>query len=112
MTSVPALFRSTASQAVYRRLLASLERLGPFTVETKKTCVHVCHGRAFLGVHPRATGLLVNIVTEKGLRSPRVRKSEALSARRWQNHVLIESPADVDAELLGWFATARALCEK
>jgi hypothetical protein len=45
-------------------------------VQNKKTSLHIVHGRAFLGVHPRATELLLTIVTTTALDSTRVRNGE------------------------------------
>jgi Domain of unknown function (DUF5655) len=100
--------RST-SKEVYAAILALLDRLGPYEVENKKTSLHLTHGRAFLGVHPRAAGLLVNIVLTAPLDSPRVRKAEQVSANRCHNEVVVSSPTDVDDEVAAWIAEAYAL---
>ena len=55
---------------IYQRLLTVLAELGPFGLEEKKTSIHVVRARAFLGVHPRKTALLVNIAPRD--RSPAI----------------------------------------
>ena len=105
----PAMFKSPSSQAVYARLLAGLKRVGPFEAEVKKTSVHLVHGRAFAGVHPRATGIELQIVTVAPIRSARIRKVEQVSKHRCHCAVKLESPAEVDAQLLGWLKAAYAL---
>src|SRR4051794_5706898 len=65
MASVPKLLKSPASQDVYARLIGTLKGLGPFTLEEKKTCLHLVRGHAFAGIHPRSTGLLLNLVLDQ-----------------------------------------------
>ena len=110
MSGTPAIFKTDVSRALYEKLFTAVRRIGPHEVELKKTCVHACRGRAFLGVHPRATGLLLSIVTDKPIRSARLRKCEQLSARRWHAELLVESAGELDSELKGWIAEAYALC--
>ena len=111
MTRTPAIFKTDVSRALYEKLFTAVRRIGPHDVELKKTCVHACRGRAFLGVHPRATGVLLSIVTDAPIKSERLRKCEQLSARRWHAQLLVESPKELDAELKRWIAEAYALCE-
>jgi len=98
-----------ASRTIYAALLEAIDELGPYEVEAKKTSLHLSRGRAFLGVHPRSTGLLLNVVTTTALDSPRVRRSEQISANRCHNEVLLTSVDDVDDELRDWIGQAYAL---
>ena len=111
MSRIPSVFKSPASREVYARLLGGTKKLGKFEVEEKKTCVHWSRGRAFAGVHPRATGIVLSLVFDTPLKSARVRKSEKLSANRYHAELLIEDPEEVDAQLLGWMEKAYALTE-
>jgi hypothetical protein len=97
------------ARGIYDNLLAHLTLLGPYEVEAKKTSLHITRGRAFLGVHPRRGGLLLNIVTPEALEDPRIKKAERVSANRWHNEVVVSSPGDLDAELLGWLRQAYEL---
>jgi hypothetical protein len=92
--------------ALYQQLLRTLNALGEYDVETKKSSLHITHGAAFLGVHARTNGLLLNIVTDSPLIGDRVRKVEQLSARRCHNEVLVTDSAEFDAELAGWLREA------
>jgi hypothetical protein len=96
---------------IYARLLEKVDLVGSYGVEAKKTSVHITHGHAFLGVHPRSNGLLVNLVTERALESPRVRKSERISANRFHNEIFVASVAEIDPELERWIQSAYALTE-
>lgn len=97
---------------IYQKLLQELKWLGEFELEAKKTSLHITHGRAFLGVHPRKAGLLLNIVTDKPLESSRVKKLEHVSAQRYHNEILINSTEELDEELGGWLQAAYALTVK
>src|SRR5829696_5622474 len=107
--ALEAISRRDASREIYAMVLQAIEGLGPYEVEAKKTSLHISRGRAFLGVHPRSTGLLLNIVTTSALDSPRVRKSEQVSKKRFHNEMLLASVDDVDDELRDWIGQAYAL---
>ena len=109
MSRLPAILKSPASQATYARVVAEARRLGPFEVEEKKTSLHLTHGRAFAGVHPRATGIILNLVLDAPLKSARVHKSEQVSANRHHVEFKLEDAADVDAQLVGWMKKAYSL---
>jgi hypothetical protein len=101
----------TATSAVYKRLLATLDRLGAYDVEGKKTSLHIVRRRAFLGVHPRKDGLLLNIVTERPIENSRVIRVEQVSKNRCHNEVKIISEKEIDEELFEWIRQAFALAE-
>src|ERR1700719_4637514 len=91
--------KSPITRDLYDYLLGRLQYLGPIVEETKKTSAHIVAGKgAFLGVHPRANGLLVNIVLDHRLSSSRVAKSEQVSKSRFHNEVTVLSQADFDEE--------------
>lgn len=108
-TALDAINGRAASKDAYAALVRVLDRLGPYEVQNNKTSLHIVHRRAFLGVHPRATGLLLTIVTTTALDSTRVRKSEQVSANRYHNEVLLTSAGDIDDELTDWINQAYTL---
>src|SRR5580704_6801187 len=74
------------AESLYRKLLERVQEIGSSTEELKKTSVHVVAGSgAFLGVHPRATSLLLNIVLDHAIESPRISKGEQVSKTRYHN---------------------------
>jgi hypothetical protein len=109
MAKYPSLLKSPTSQATYARVIAAVGKLGPFEVEEKKTSLHLTHGRAFAGVHPRAQGIILNLVFDAPLKNPRVHKSERVSANRHHVEFKLGDPAEVDAQLVGWIKRAYAL---
>jgi hypothetical protein len=100
-----------ASNSVYQALLAHLDALGDYEVEVKKTSLHITHGRAFLGVHPRSNGLLLTIVTNTPIVNSRLKKTEQVSANRHHNEVIV-NPGEFDAQLTGWIEQAYTLTEQ
>ena len=105
----PAILKSVESQAVYRALLDAFDALGTYDVEEKKTSLHITRGRAFAGVHPRASGVVLNLVLDEPVDHARVRKSEQVSKTRHHVEFLLERPADVDAWLAKRISRAYAL---
>ncbi len=96
-------------RGIYDELLAALRTIGPVEEEPKKTSIHLVRSSALAGVEVRRDYLLVNIKSESPIESPRVPKSERLSARRFHQKVRLSSPGEVDAELLRWLAKAYEL---
>lgn len=110
-TALDTILGRPACASIYGALLRLLQDIGPFDVEAKKTSLHITHGRAFLGVHPRSSALLLNIVTKEPLVDGRFRRSERVSANRVHNELLVAAEAEVDAQLRGWLEQAYALTE-
>lgn len=102
---------SDGSSSIYDALLRLLDGLGTYEVHPQKASVHVARGRAFLGVHPRKAGLLLNIVLDRPLTTGRVRRSERVSANRWHNDVEVGSVGELDSELVDWLREAYALTQ-
>lgn len=109
MVEHPSILKSPTSQTTYAKLISAISELGPFEVEEKKASLHLTHGRAFAGVHPRAKGILLNLVFDAPLKNPRVHRSEQVSANRHHVEFKLEDPADVDAQLVTWIKQAYSL---
>ena len=109
--ALEALFEGREPQvrAIYDELLKRVRKLGPVTVEPKKTSIHLVSGTAFAGFHPRKSSVLLNIKTASALKSPRIKKIERPSKNRFHNELVLENPRDVNAELIGWLAAAYEL---
>jgi hypothetical protein len=102
--------KSAAARELHDYLLEQLKALGPVIEETKKTSAHIVAGKgAFLGLHPRADGLLLNIVLDARLASSRVATSEQVSRSRYHNEIKVSCKEELDEELMGWIAQAYQL---
>jgi len=105
---MPELF-DPAGRKVYEAILAATAKFGDVKAEEKKTSVHLVAKTAFAGVHPRKGAVLLNIRSDSPIKSDRIRKLEKVSAKRFHNEMLIDTPAGVDREVLGWLRSAYAL---
>ena len=116
-TAVDELFakRDPVARAIYDRLLAKLKSVGAVKAEPNKSSIHLVagsDGSAFGGVHPRKSGILLNVRTDARIDNERVRKVEQVSRSRFHNEMLLDSPDDVDDELIAWLRDAYALAKK
>lgn len=91
---------------IYDCLFAQLATIGPVIAEPKKTSIHLNNVSALAGVATRKSYLLLNIKSDRKLDSPRIHKSEQISASRFHHEVKLTQAADVDAELMGWLQAA------
>lgn len=109
--TVDALFigKDQVVRDTYARLLSALGELGPFTVEPKKTSIHLVNKSGFAGVHPRKGYMYLNLRTERPLENPRIAKREQVSKSRYHNEVKLATPDDVDDELREWLKEAYEL---
>ena len=98
-----------AARKVYETILAATAKFGAVTAEEKKTSVHLVAKTGFAGVHPRKGAVLLNIRSDSPIKSERIRKLEQVSAKRYHNEMLIDTPAGVDSEVVGWLQSAYAL---
>ena len=91
-----------------RRVIASVGA----RVDPKQGSIHLCRRSAFAGLHPRRSALLLNLRTASPLDSPRIRKIERVSAKRYHNELLLSSPAELDEQVIGWLGEAAALADE
>jgi hypothetical protein len=96
-------------EKTYAAILKAVSRFGEVRAEEKKTSIHLCAKTGFAGVHPRRSAVLLNIRSDAPIKSKRIRKLEKVSANRFHNEMLLESPKDVDAEVTGWLRNAYLL---
>ena len=101
--------KEPAVRAIYDKVLSSLAKVGPVKAEPKKTSIHLVRETSFAGAHPKKAWLDLTIRSDKPVRSNRVRTQEQVSKNRWHQDVRLTSPADVDAEVVGWLEGAYAL---
>ena len=103
---------SHASPAVlelYHDLIKAIEPLGPFKTEIKKSSVHFVRNSAFACVHFRKSHILLTVTAGAHSGSPRVMKSEQVSANRWHWDLKVLVNGDIDGELMQWLRAAYEL---
>lgn len=94
--------KDAAVRAIYDRLLKSARQFGPVVEEPKKTSIHLVNRTAFAGIATRKSAIVLTIKSDRKVSSPRIHKSEQISANRFHHEVKLISPVDVDAELVKW----------
>jgi len=100
---------SPAVMATYARILEVAGDLGPFQQEAKKTSIHLVRKSAFAGIATRKTALILTLKSASDLTSNRIAKREQASANRWHLEVRLETPDQVDRELVSWLKSAYEL---
>jgi hypothetical protein len=101
--------RDPSVRELYDQLLSVLRTFGPVVEDPKKTSIHLNHKSALAGVETRKDGLLLNIKSDHPIESPRVEKTERISAKRYHHKVRISSAKDLDEELKAWLKEAYLL---
>lgn len=101
--------KSASVRATYERLKQAAARFGDYSEDPKKTSIHLNRRTAFAGVVTRKDAIRLTIKADDDIRSKRVVKRDQASANRWHLEVMLTSPKDVDAELVGWLKRAYEL---
>ncbi len=91
---------------IYDKLLRTLKQFGPIVEEPKKTSIHLVNATALAGVATRRDSIILTIKSNRKLTSPRIHKTERVSAKRFYHEVKLTSPAEIDAELIRWLKAA------
>ncbi|HEY8187962.1 MAG TPA: DUF5655 domain-containing protein [Pyrinomonadaceae bacterium] len=94
--------RAPEVKATYVAILNAAKKLGTVKEEPKKTSIHLVRKSAFAGVATRKSALILTLKSDSDIVSKRIAKREQASARRWHLEVKLETPAQVDSEILGW----------
>ena len=94
--------REAQVKATYAAILKAAKQLGTVKEEAKKTSIHLVRKSAFAGVATRKSALILTLKSKSDIASKRIAKREQTSAHRWYLEVKIETPEQVDREILGW----------
>lgn len=101
--------KEPATRKIYDRLLKASSRFGAVTEDPKKTSIHLVNRTAFAGVATQKSSVILTIKSQRKLDSPRIKKTQQASARRFYHYIKLSSPAEVDAEVAGWLKDAYEL---
>lgn len=91
---------------IYSSVIATVEKFGPVTVESKKTSIHICNKSAFAGIRVMSNCLALTIKSDKDIVNRRIVNHEQTSANRWHLDVKLRSAKDIDKELVKWLRNA------
>jgi hypothetical protein len=98
--------RAPEVKATYAAILKAAKHLGPVKEEAKKTSIHLVRKSAFAGVATRKSALILTLKSDSDIASKRITKREQASAHRWHVEVRLETPEQVDGEILMWLQKA------
>ena len=87
-------------QKLYSRFASSLKKIGPFTVEIKKTSLHLVNAKGFAGVHPKQSYLGINLVLARKGTTPKADTVEQVSANRFHHLFKLSAPDQINADFL------------
>jgi len=94
---------------IYRQLINRLKEFGPIKIEPKKTSIHLGNRFGFAGVYTRKEYINLEVHLNHKLNSSRVTKVEQASANRYHHTIRLDSPRDINKELLTWLHEAYIL---
>jgi len=98
--------REGSVRATYDAILKATKKFGPVQEDPKKTSIHLNRKTAFAGIATRKAALVLTLKSGADIKSPHIAKREKVSANRWHLEVRLESPREVDRELVGWLENA------
>jgi hypothetical protein len=98
--------RAPEVKATYAAILRAAKKLGTVKEEAKKTSIHLVRKSAFAGVATRKSALILTLKSDSDIASKRIAKREQASAHRWHLEVKLETPEQVDREILAWLKKA------
>ena len=101
--------KSPIVREIYDGLIKKVKSFGNVSEEPHKTSIHLLHQSAFAGVATRKDYLLLTIKADHSIESSRVTKTEQASRNRFHLLVKLESPKDLDSELLKWLEDAHKI---
>jgi len=97
------------ARALWDRLRALLEEMGPVTVVSTRSRVGFMTRVRFCGAVPRRDGLRVRFWLKREIDSARFVWRQHLGHDDWIYDVLVHGPTDLDDELVAWLGEARAV---
>lgn len=98
--------RAPEVKATYAAILKAAKQFGPVKEEAKKTSIHLVRKSAFAGVATRKTALILTLKSDTDLANKRILKREQASANRWHLETKLETPDEVDPEVVAWLKKA------
>jgi len=104
--------KSSSVRATYDRLIAVVERIGPFSVLPEKTRIALHVRMSFAALMPRRLWLDGHVVLPRRLDNPRFRRVDVYSPHNVVHAFRLGSPEEVDDEVEAWLREAYAVGEQ
>ena len=94
---------------IYKKLIKEVHKFGLVKIDPKKTSIHLVNRFGFAGVYIRKNCINIEIHLNHKIKSKRFLKAEQASANRYHHTLQVNSPAEIDEELIGWLKEAYEL---
>ena len=95
---------------LYRRFIAAVERIGPFTYAVSKTTITLKGDRrGFAGARPYQGGLRGYLDLQREVSDPRIASVAPYTKRLFVHQFRLASPDQLDDEFDGWLREAYAV---
>ncbi len=94
---------------IYDSLVKELEKFGRFRADAVKSSINLINKYHFGSVTVQEKALRLGFVSDEKARSARIVQTQELGPNRVGHSVKLESPDDVDEQLLGWLHRAYEL---
>ena len=101
--------RAPEVRATYAAILKAAKELGPVKEEAKKTSIHLVRKSAFAGVATQKSALILTLKSDSDVANKRIARREQASAHRWHLEIKLQTPEQVDREILAWLKEAYEL---
>jgi hypothetical protein len=101
--------KSPVVREIYDALIKKVKSFGAVEEEPHKTSIHLLNQTAFAGIATRKDALLLTLKTDHPIESERVTKTEQVSRNRFHLIIRLETPKEIDAELVSWLKGAYTL---
>ena len=95
-----------AVQKAFAALVSQLRGLGPIRVDAVKSTIHLFSTFGFGGLTVKRDHVRVTFLSDTPIVSDRIVFRERLGPHRMAYAVLVDSPRDIDAQLLEWLTKA------
>ena len=101
--------RDPSVSETYNAILRTARKLGQVKEDPKKTSIHLVRRTAFAGIATRKTGLILTLKSDSDVANMRIARREQASAHRWHLEIKLDSPEQVDKEIVAWLRKAYEL---
>ena len=98
--------KDTARRETYDLIIAGLQEIGPFRIDAVKGSINLINRYHFSSVTVQKNSLRLEFISEIEIQSPRIIRTERLGPNRVGLSVKLNTPDDVDDELLNWLHKA------
>jgi hypothetical protein len=92
---------------LYTKLKQAIKsKIGTFKTESLECCIHLVSSYTFAAVKIFQAKIQLEFSLSHKIKSPRIKKSLQLSARRYLYYIDVLEPDDIDRELVDWLHEA------